>query len=149
MAYHYTDSGLDNIYLENGYTIHKTPYGEGVSIQDTEGLHRAIGKSLISHPYALNGAEFRFLRMEMELTQKCIADLIGSTEQNVRRWETSRQKDIQGPADRMLRALFNEYIGGDGSVRRMVDRLAELDMVDRTRICLRETDDGWQDSLAR
>jgi len=26
-----------------------------------------------------------------------------------------------------MRALYNEYIGGDGSLRQMVDRLAELD----------------------
>ena len=81
MAYHYIDSGLDNIYLENGYTVHKTSYGEGISIQDAEGLHRAIGKRLISQRYPLNGAEFRFLRMEMELTQNALAGLIGSTEQ--------------------------------------------------------------------
>lgn len=147
MAYHYIDSGLDNIYLENGYTVHKTSYGEGISIQDAEGLHRAIGKRLISQRYPLNGAEFRFLRMEMELTQNALAGLIGSTEQNVRRWETAKKKDVQGPADRMLRVLYNEYVGGDGSVRRMVDRLAELDMVDRTKVCLRETDQGWRDSI--
>ena len=50
MAYHYKESGLDNVYLENGFTIHKTPYGEGVSIQDTAGLHKAIGVWLVEAP---------------------------------------------------------------------------------------------------
>ena len=62
MVYHYTDSGLDNIYLQNGYVRHKTAYGEGVSIQNTEALHKEIGRWLVSLPKPLNGAELRFLR---------------------------------------------------------------------------------------
>jgi putative transcriptional regulator len=34
MAYHYTECGLDNVYLENGFTVHKTAYGRGVSISE-------------------------------------------------------------------------------------------------------------------
>ena len=29
--YHYTDGGLRNVWLANGYEIKKTPYGEGVA----------------------------------------------------------------------------------------------------------------------
>jgi putative transcriptional regulator len=67
--YHYTESGLDNIYLVGGVAHHKTPYGEGVSIVNTEGLHKAIGLWLIDLPKPLIGTELRFLRLEMELTQ--------------------------------------------------------------------------------
>jgi DNA-binding transcriptional regulator YiaG len=148
MAYHYTDSGLDNVFLENGYTVHKTPYGEGVSIQDTEGLHRAIGQCLVLTPKALTGAELRFLRLEMELTQRNLAAILGSEEQNVRRWEKARKKEIPGPADRLMRALYSEYIGGDGSVRKIVDRLARLDRAEPTAIRLKETDKGWQPAMA-
>lgn len=148
MAYHYTDSGLDNVYLENGYTIHKTPYGDGVSIQNTEGLHRAIGKSIISRSVRMNGAELRFLRLEMELTQKCLAERIDADEQALRRWESKRKNPIQGPADRLLRAIYGEHINGDGSVRRMIQRLAELDTVERTFIWLKETKEGWRDTAS-
>jgi putative transcriptional regulator len=144
MTYHYTDSGLDNIYLENGYTTHKTPYGDGVSIEDTTGLHKAIGAWLVLVPKPLNGAELRFIRLEMALTQKDLAGILGSTEQNVRRWEKARTKAMLGPADYLLRALYTEYLGGDGDVRRMVDRLAKLDQLDHTRACLSDTGTGWQ-----
>lgn len=145
MAYQYTDSGLDNVYLENGYTVHETAYGKGVSIQDTAGLHRAIGAWLVELPKPLNGAELRFLRIEMELSQKTLAEIIGSTEQNVRRWEKARNKSIHGPEDRLLRALYLEYAGGDGSVRRIVDRLAELDQIEYAEAHLhRETNEEWQ-----
>lgn len=142
--YHYTDSGLDNVWLENGYAVHSTPYGEGISIQDTEGLHRAIGQWLISLPKPLNGAELRFLRLELELTQRDLAGIIGADEQAVRRWEKARGKAINGPTDRLMRALYNEYVLGDGSVRHMVDRLAKLNQVDHVsgRFC--ETSKGWQ-----
>jgi putative transcriptional regulator len=143
-TYHYTDSGLDNVYLLNGFAVHKTKYGEGVSIDDTAGLHRLIGRWLIDLPKPLTGAEFRFLRLEMDLSQARIAAIIGSTEQNVRRWESTRTKPIQGPADRLLRALYNEYIGGDGSIRHMVDRLAELDEVSSTKVLFRENRGRWK-----
>ncbi len=126
MAYHYTESGLDNIWLENGFEIIETPYGKAVSIKDTNGLHKVISQWLISTRRPLNGAELRFIRLELDQTQKDLASFIGSTEQNVRRWEKARSKPIPGPADRLVRALLNEYINGDGSVRALVDRLVEL-----------------------
>ena len=67
MAYHYRESGLDNIFLIDGFRVHKTKYGRGVSIDNTEGLHKAIGRWLIDLPKPLNGAELRFLRLEMDL----------------------------------------------------------------------------------
>lgn len=141
--YTYKESGLDNVYLENGFTIHNTAYGMGVSIEDTAGLHKAIGLWLVDCPKRLNGAELRFLRKEMELTQKGLAGLLGSDEQNVRNWEKARAKSVPGMADHMLRALYSEYARGDGSVRRLVDRLAELDQVTCASVRLRETEKGW------
>src|SRR5438132_893333 len=64
--YQYKESGLGNVYLVNGYRHHDTPYGKGISIDNTEGLHKAIGRWLISLPKPLNGAELRFFRLEME-----------------------------------------------------------------------------------
>jgi putative transcriptional regulator len=144
MSYHYTESGLDNVWLENGYTPHETAYGKGVSIEDTEGLHKAIGRWLVSLPKPLNGAELRFIRLELELTQKTLGGLLSSEEQAVRRWEKSRNKAIPGAADRLLRAIYSEYLKEGSSVRRMVDRLAELDQIDVVKVCFRDTTQGWE-----
>ena len=144
MAYRYKESGLDNIFLIDGFHIHKTKYGRGISIDDTEGLHKAIGQWLIDLPKPLNGAELRFLRLEMDLSQKQLAGIIGSAEQNVRRWEKARKRPIPGPADRLLRALYSEFGGGDGRVRRIVGRLAELDQITHAKVRLRETRTGWK-----
>jgi DNA-binding transcriptional regulator YiaG len=124
--YQYRESGLDNVYLENGYRTVKTPYGEGVSVTDTEGLHKAIGQGLVSIQKPLNGAELRFLRLEMETTQKDLAAMLGTSEQTLRLWEKSRDKSLPGSADRLLRALYSDYVGGKGTVRRILKRLADI-----------------------
>src|SRR5271156_5956380 len=143
MAHHYKESGLDNVYLENGYEAIETP-GTGFTIQDTDGLHRAIGLWLVAQPIPLDGAELRFLRMEMELTQRDLAGSLGAKEQTLRIWEKGGGKPIPGPVDRLLRAIYSEFVTGDGSVRRLVDRLAHLDQRARSNARLRETPNGWQ-----
>ena len=141
----YVESGLDNIYLENGYRMHRTPYGEGVSIQDTEGLNRAIGRWLVSLAKPMTGAELRFLRLEMEATQKDLAGILGTTEQTLRLWERHRTKAMPGPADRLLRALYLEYTGKDESVRKMLERLAKFSQKEhQIKARFRETSRGWK-----
>ena len=143
--YHYTESGLDYVYLESGYTKHDTPYGKGVSIQNTDDLHRMIGKWIVSLPRPLTGAELRFLRLELEMSQRILADILNTEEQTLRRWEKARDKPFNGSADRLLRALYNECELGDGSVKRMVERLAGLDVKESTgTLHFRETKCGWQ-----
>lgn len=144
MAYHYEECGLDNVYLENGFSFHETPYGKGVSFHDAEGLHKAIAASLIEQPCPLIGAELRFLRHEMELSQKNLAAILGVDEQALRRWEKARSKSFNGAADRLLRVLYNDHENGDGAVKRMVERMAELDCVERQSIRLIETNAEWR-----
>ena len=143
MTYHYTESGLDNVYLIDGYTVHKTPYGKGVSIQNTEGLHRAIGKWLITQPRPLNGAELRFIRTEMELTQRALAGIIGAEEQTLRLWEKKRDKFMPATAERLLRALYSEALGNNVQIKRMLEKLADLDRVEGGKACFTKKN-GWK-----
>ena len=64
--YHYTDGGLRNIWLANGYEQMETPYSMAITIQDLPGLSRAICKALIRKNSKLTGAEFRYLRQVRE-----------------------------------------------------------------------------------
>jgi putative transcriptional regulator len=143
MAYHYTESGLDNVWLIDGYTIRKTPYGKGVSIQNTEGLHKAIGKWLIVQPRPLNGAELRFVRTEMELTQRGLAGIIGAEEQTLRLWEKKRNKFMPATAERLLRALYSEALGNNVQIKRMLEKLADLDRVEGGKGCFTKKN-GWK-----
>lgn len=40
--HHYTDGGLRNVRLANGYEIKKMPFGDAVSFHDGDGLIHAI-----------------------------------------------------------------------------------------------------------
>lgn len=143
MTYNYVESGLDNIVLENGYHVHDTPYGKGVSVQDTQGLHNIIGKFIIDMPSPINGAELRFFRLEIEQTQRSLSGLLNVGEQSLRRWEKARTKPIDGAADRLLRCLYGEYAFGDGHLRARMDRLAQLDCIKKPIIHLREHKEHW------
>jgi putative transcriptional regulator len=71
---------LTNVWLANGFVIRKTNYGEGVSIHDVDGLHRALAQAMANKP-RLTGAEIRFLRKEMGLSQRGLGELLGVTDQ--------------------------------------------------------------------
>ena len=92
----------------NGYTVHDTPYGKGVSITDLEGLHRVIGQLLLSKR-RLIGAEIRFLRKELGCSQKGLAEIIGTSEQTVSLWERDRGQ-IPPAADRVIRLFYAERL---------------------------------------
>lgn len=145
MVYHYTESGLDYVYLENGYTIHDTPYGKGVSIQDSDQLHKLLADWVVDRSRPITGAELRFLRTELEMSQRNLADLLGTSEDTYRRWEKARAKDIPGTADRLLRGLYKEFAHGQTSVRQIVERMVTLGAVEKkSRVRFRETATGWQ-----
>ena len=124
--YHYIESGLKNIWLTNGFTVKKTPYGEAVSIQDVEGLHRLIGSIIAKRP-KLTGPELRFLRKELGLSQKGLADFVGTSEQTVSLWE--RRGAVPKAADRLIKLAYLETIskGGNVKIKEMIDRLNALD----------------------
>lgn len=104
--YHYTDSGLDNIWLVGGVEHHDTPYGPATSIHDVDDLHQVIARDIIDSPN-MTGQEFRFLRIELDLSQKVLAQLLKATVQQVHRWENGKS-EIPGPAQVALAGYYLE-----------------------------------------
>lgn len=141
--YHYTLCGLGDVYLVNGFTRHDTPYGSGVSIEDVAGLHRVIAEDIIRRRARLDGAEVRFLRKELDLSQNGLAVLLGVDTQTVARWEKG-QSDVPGPADRLIRALYREQASGNPEVRGLIDAMADLDEIEHRHRCFEETSEGWR-----
>ncbi len=142
--YHYEDCGLDHIYLANGYAIKETTYGEAIAISDVDGLHRAIGRAIVQSPKPIDGAELRFLRKCLDMSQKELGALMGETEQDVYRWEKNREKHVIGAADRLIRVIFAEHENGSIEPRWLLERLAKLDKSDQSEITLETGDDGWK-----
>lgn len=124
--YHYTESGLRDVWLVNGYVEKDTPYGKVVSFIDVEGLHRVIGINIVTNKPRLSGAEVRYLRKEMNLSQVGLGDILGVSESSVRAWETHRSK-IPKPSDRLLRVLYKGSVDKNSDIRNMLDKIAHLD----------------------
>lgn len=144
MTFHYTGSGLDRVYLVNGYEVHKTPYGEAVSINDIEGLHRAIARAVVESPKPIDGAEFRFIRKHLDLSQKALAVRMNSEEQQIYRWERACLKPVPGMADRLLRVIFLDHDGDGKKSQWILRKLEELDPVEADDIKFDKGDDGWK-----
>jgi DNA-binding transcriptional regulator YiaG len=123
--YHYNESGLRNIWLVNGYVEKRTSYGEAVSIRDVDGLHKCIGSVIAEQPN-LSGPELRFLRKELGMSQRELAEFVGTSEQNVSLWE--RRGRVPRAADRIVKLAYLEMIkDGNVKIRETIDFLNQLD----------------------
>ena len=145
--YHYTECGLDDVWLEGGVLFHDTPYGPGVSIMDVDGLHRVIGLGLCDSVRKLRGREIRFLRIELDLSQKMLGTLLGVGDTTVARWESGRGP-ITETAQKLLCALYRERATGNAKVAESLERLASLDAEERRQMQLTHDEGGWHDQAA-
>ncbi len=140
--YHYTECGLKNVYLMNGFKVQDTPYGEGVSIKDVPGLHKTIADNLVDNKRHLTGPEFRFIRKKLELSQKQVAEILGFDTQTVASWE--KRARVVKWADRLIRVLYRECRDGDAELIRAIDRLNELERASHNgELRLKSTSKGW------
>ena len=130
-GYHYTECGLDNIYLLNGFQMIDSTDGEGVYIEDIHDLHTAIAESIISKGGILLGQEIRFLRHMLDLSQGLLAKMLGVDYQSVARWEKS-ETQIRKTADYFLRTLLHSYLKPqqNESIYEMINDLSNLDSQD-------------------
>jgi putative transcriptional regulator len=140
--YHYTESGLDNVWLVNGVNYVDGPHGTQVIIEDIDGLHRAIGETLITHRKNLSGKEIKFLRQEMLTSQATLARLLGVSERAVIRWEGGKAGEVPGPAEATIRMLYRDFLDeeggrGTGTMRKMLKRIADMEK-EIQRVALRK-----------
>lgn len=142
----YDASGLDGVLLVNGYDVIETSEGRATVIRDVEALHRALAAAVVDKPSPLTGAEFRFLRKEMELSQAALAGLLGIDVQAIKRAEgpARRKAEVQGPYDRLLRVLYRDFATGPVSVRTAIEHIGKSHP-GTARLVLEHvaTDDRW------
>ena len=121
--YHYSESGLDTIFLRNGVSIERTPYGDMVTIQNLNALHMAIGLHIIEEPNQMSGSEFRFLRKQMELTQKALARGMNVTDQTIANYEKDNTAE-RGPANALMRLRYLLHVLPDDTRARLIKQLS-------------------------
>lgn len=125
----------------------KAPYGETVSIESMQDLHDAIACDLIYYKPKLTGAEFRFLRNELLMSQKRLAELLSTSEQTLSLWE--RKGNVPKWADRMLRLVYLDYAKERPAIVKLADQLNHLDRAEYQKArTFSDTESGWKPDLA-
>ena len=118
--YHFTESGLANAWLANGYKVKHTSYGEAMAIDDIDGLHLAIAQNLIEKKGSLTGKQFRFLRTLMGMSQIGIAGMLGMQEQIVSL--SKRTGKVPKAQDALHRLIANErLLKGNVGIAEVID----------------------------
>ena len=144
--YHYTDGGLRNVWLVNGYEIRKTPYSNGVAFHNLDGLTQSICTALTRKAAPLTGAEFRYIRSAgMLLSQPALGKLMGIDGQSVARWEKTSK--VPRWADKLVRLLYVAQAEGNEPIARAVERIRTVERLVKQKILVKESRGRWRTSL--
>ena len=144
--YHYTDGGLRNVWLANGYEIKKTPFGEGVAFHNLDGLTESICIALTKKAGVLTGTEFRYIRSAgMLLSQPSLGTLMGIDGQSVARWEKTSK--VPRWADKLVRLLYTAQAEGNEPIAKAVERIKTVERLVKQRIVVKESRGQWKPSL--
>ncbi|WP_426370272.1 helix-turn-helix domain-containing protein [Pseudocolwellia sp. HL-MZ7] len=142
--YHYTESGLSNVYLKNGFTVEEIDGETYSSIDDIGSLHQAIAEIVVDSKKPLTNKEFKFLRIELNVSQKILATRFGVSEQTIARYEKGKS-DIPRTTDAVLRVLYMESLEKHNPVSYFLDLLSDVEASKvAKRILLEERKEHWE-----
>lgn len=145
--YHYTECGLDNVYLTNGFDITKNDDDEEIFIHDIHGLHKAIGFSIIFKQGLLIGNEIKFIRTTLDFSQTRLSKILGCSYQTILLWEKDKTP-ISKTADRLLKIIFFEYLNpeNDRKIYDLINEIADYDAESpptQQKMIFEESFDKW------
>ena len=150
---HYPYCGLD-IYLLNGFSRRVVDGEESVMIEDMDGLWKAIAIHLVAKKKMLTPAELKFLRQQLDMTQKELGQYLRVTDQTVARWEKG-ETELPGPADVAIRTAGLASPAAQPEGRELSDHLleimnslTEMDDTADDKLTFRKRKDVWTDSAA-
>ena len=144
--YHYTDGGLKNVWLFNGYIVRNTPYGQAVSIEDLDGLCVAICLALVKKQSLLSGAEFRYVRSAgLMQSQAGLASMLGNNEQAIARWEKSGK--VPRWADKLIRVFYLARIEGGTPIAAAIESINTIERAKKQKIEMKVKKAGWASKL--
>ena len=147
---HYTACGLDDVYLVNGFNREIIDGEEYLTIEDLDGLWKAIALHMVTEHKVLAPKELRFLRDQMDLTQAELAARLRVSDQTVARWE--KGKGDPGPGDIAIRVLYLASERAQPEGNQILKKLTEVvdDLVDAddqmTPVVFRHRSHRWSGS---
>lgn len=111
-SYHYTECGLDNVYLYNISVVQDIANERTISIPAINALHKVIALGLITKKGLLIGKEIRFLRSLLGFKQSDFSSILGKEAQACGRWERD-ETEHDKTTDMFIRFTALNYLGYD------------------------------------
>lgn len=132
-VYRYTESGLDNVYLETDVHRCSKCKESVVDIPNIYGLHEMIAEDLIKKPYLLKGKEIKFIRKFLHLKAVELAKILGVDKVTVSRWENDA-KQISVANDKLIRLIYvQKYQEKCDIILEIIDFLEKIQPTSRNR----------------
>jgi DNA-binding transcriptional regulator YiaG len=125
--YHYTESGLSNIFLSNGHNVEIIDDEEYTSIDNMNDLHETISIAICTQTKWMSSDQLKFLRKEFNLSQTEFSQKFYCDRQTVARWEKG-EIDIPHLVDVILRALYLESIDKENKVSLTIASLSHAEI---------------------
>ncbi len=124
--YHYTESGLPDIYLKN-IQWYECPvcHAREATLPGIGRLHRFIAWRIAIKSSMLKGEEIVFLRKMLRKNQKQMAGLLGLSQVVLNRWETGARQGHSTANDTRIRLIYLT-IQKDEYTRRINPKIWEL-----------------------
>ncbi|EWH09024.1 helix-turn-helix domain-containing protein [Catenovulum agarivorans DS-2] len=130
--------------MKNGFTVEEIDGEEYSSIGDINGLHKTIAAVNVDSRMPLTGEEFKFLRVELNASQKLLGSRFGVSEQTIARYEKG-QSEIPRTTDAALRSLYMESLDKNNPVSYFLDLLSDAEAQDAAKdILLEEIHEHWE-----
>lgn len=108
-SYHYTECGLDNVFIEGMEQVQDHAGEDTITIPAIGLLHKAIAEGIVMLPSKMSGRELRFLRSEMGMTQEQLASILKVNLLTISRWERE-ENPITDTAEMLVRLLANDHL---------------------------------------
>lgn len=141
--YHYVESGLDNVFIEGLEPVIDDDGDEVITIPYVAGLHAEIARGIVTRSGTINGAELRFLRTEMGLTQSELATKVNVDGQTIGRWERG-EHPIDKNAETVIRRIAGERLieAFDQSIEDLVRQIQSIS--NDKEINIQASDHGYE-----
>lgn len=117
----FAGTGLPNVFLKNGYTFDGEGEDQVVAYLDLDGLYEALAATIARRLAPLTGAEFKFLRRRMAMSQEQAGAMVGKTNQAVAKWEKGQTAVPIAECNMMRLAWLSMHARRD--LARAVDRM--------------------------
>ncbi len=105
-TYHYTESGLDNVYLKHiEVRVCESCGEENLRISNILKLHETIARGVALQPCQIRGQDVRFLRKQLGYSAKQWATFLRIDVSTLSRWENGQQ-EIGPQSDALIRLLY-------------------------------------------